>query len=122
MMGMFETGRSARPSARAMRETESRSLRRIASLLGTVSEFWEHIRNALFGRFEYKHKGEITLNENGERDLEADVGVAILRIASEQPNNIASLPLLRLAVPAFVEWDREMKKSRTPPRTSFGKN
>ena len=121
-MGLFETGRPVRPNARAMREAESRRPGRIASVLEAVAEFWDRIRKAMFGPIEYKHRGEITLKENGERDLEADVGVAILRIASEQSDNIASLPLLRLAVPAFVEWDQEMKKSRTPPRTSFGRN
>ena len=121
-MGMFETGRSARPNARAMRETECRRPGRIASALETVAELWDRIRKALFGPIEYKHRGEITLKENGERDLEADVGVAILRIASEQSNNIASYPLLRQAVPAFVEWDQEMMKSRTPPPDEFWEN
>lgn len=118
-MGMFESGRSERSSAHAMREIEKRRPGRTASLLENVSEFWDRIWKALFGPVEYKHRGDITFKENGERDLEADVGVAILRIASEQPDNIASLPLLRLAVPAFVEWDQEMKASRTPPPDEF---
>ena len=121
-MGMFETGRSVRPKARAMRETESRRPGRIASALETVAELWDRIRKALFGPIEYKHRGDITLKENGERDLEADVGVAILRIASEQSSNIASYPLLRTAVPAFVEWDHEMMSSRTPPPDEFWEN
>lgn len=120
---MLETGRSVRHNARAMRETESgRPGRRIASVLETVAEFWGRIRKAFLGPIEYKHRGEITLKENGERDLEADVGVAILRIASEQSNNIASYPLLRQAVPAFVKWDDQMKKSRTPPPDEFWEN
>ena len=121
-MGMFETGRSEGSGARVMCETESRRPWRIASLLETVSELWDRIRKGLFGPIDYKRRGDITLKENGERDLDADVGVAVLRIASEQSDNIASYSMLKQAVPAFVKWDHEMMSSRTPPPDEFWEN
>lgn len=54
---------------------------------------------------------QMTWKENGERDLDADVSIAVLRIASEQSDRIASHNQLRFAVPGFVLWDREMTKS-----------
>ena len=69
--------------------------------------------------FKWKRKPEITWKENGERDLEADVSIAVLRIASEQPGGSASHSLLWLAVPAFVAIDDQMRKSGTLPTKEF---
>ena len=67
----------------------------------------------------WKRKPEITLKENGERDLEADVSIAVLRIASEQPGGSASNWLLKLAVPSFVAFDDEVRKAGDPPPDEF---
>lgn len=54
----------------------------------------------------------MTWKENGERDLEADVSVAMLRIAANQSNRVVSDDQLKRLVPGFVVWDSELAKTK----------
>lgn len=57
-----------------------------------------------------KHS-QMTWKENGERDLEADVSVAMLRIAANQPNGVVSNDELKRAVPGYIVWNMDLAKT-----------
>lgn len=98
--------------ARGTRKNVRGKLWRILSLSSVTSALGGFIRSVLGRDTELSYHDRMTWKENGERDLGTDVSVAVLRIASERPDRIASHELLKLAVPAFVVWDREMAKSK----------
>lgn len=106
-------GQSEKTIARGTRENASGKPGRISSLSAVKSALRGFFRAILGKGVELSDSRQMTWKENGERDLETDVSVAVLRIASEQSDRIASHELLRLAVPGFVVWDKEMAKSRS---------